>query len=230
MSDVKENTPQCVGMIMDGNRRWAKKRLLPTMKGHHKGYEKLQEVQEWCKEKQIGHLVVYAFSTENWNRSQEEVDYLMDLMRKLIQEWLPKLHENNTAMHVAGDLARFPEDIQQSIHSLHEANPKDATFHLWVAASYGGRSEIVAAANTLLEKGVMQVNEESFSEALWTKGMPDPEIIIRTGGQQRLSNFLLWHAAYSELWFTDTLWPDFSKKDFEVALTDLAVRQRNFGA
>lgn len=214
---------------MDGNRRWARERGLPTLEGHKKGYETFKQVAAWCKEQDIEHLAVYAFSTENWNRSKEEVGYLMRLMRDLLTKGLPQMHKEDVAIHIVGDLARFPDDIQELTEALHSKNPKSASHHLWVAASYGGRPEILAAVKTLLQEGAGEVSEQGFTDKLWTAGMPAPDIIIRTGGEKRLSNFLMWHSGYSELFFRDTLWPDFSEQELRDVLKEYAQRKRNFG-
>ena len=225
----QQRTPSCIGIIMDGNRRWAKEQGLATIEGHKAGYEKFKEVAEWCKEAGLKHLAVYAFSTENWNRNKEEVSYLLDLMRELLEKGLPEMHKQDVAVHIVGDLSRFPDDIQTSIDTLHGRNPVDPAHHLWVCASYGGKPELLAAVNTLLARGVQGVSEKEVSDVLWTAGMPDPDIIIRTGGQRRLSNFLLWHAGYAELFFIDTYWPAFSKREFTQILHDYGARTRNYG-
>lgn len=221
--------PNAVGVIMDGNRRWAKQRDMPTVEGHRAGYARLKEVLEWCKEDGVHDLAVYAFSTENWHRAEEEVGGLMRLMRYVLEHELSELRSHDVAVHVVGDLARFPDDLQQSIARLHETNSPDAQYRLWVCASYGGRAEIVHAAAKLLEAGG-DGTEARFAEALWSAGMPDPDIVIRTGGQQRLSNFLPWQSVYSELFFLDTLWPDFSREEWGGVLAAYAARKRNFGA
>ncbi len=228
MSDTN-NTLSCVGMIMDGNRRWAREQGVPKLEGHRKGYEKLREAVEWCKEENINHLVVYAFSTENWEREEDEVGYLMGMMRKLLKDDLATLRDEGSAIHIVGDLARFPEDIQELIQNLHDTNPADAVQHLWVAASYGGRAEILAGVNRLLKEGKDVVDEVGFSEVLWTACMPDPEVIIRTGGKKRLSNFLTWSSVYSELFFIDTFWPAFSKGEFLEIVNEYKGVGRNFG-
>jgi len=225
----KENTISCIGMIMDGNRRWAKECGVPKLKGHEKGYKKLKEATKWCREEGVQHLVVYAFSTENWNRGEDEVGYLMEMMRKLLKDDIETLREKDSAIHIVGDLVRFPQDIQKLIEDLHDSNPTDAKYHLWVAASYGGRAEIVAGVNKLVGQGVQEVTEEDFSNALWTAPMPDPEIVIRTGGKRRLSNFLTWGSVYSELFFIDTFWPAFSKEEFQEILNEYRGVGRNFG-
>jgi len=227
MSDAS-TTPTCIGIIMDGNRRWAKAQGKATIEGHRKGRETLEQTARWCEEKGIKHLVVYAFSTENWNRSEEEVEGLLGLIREYLSQQLLRKDRERVAIHIVGDLSRFPRDIQDSIERLHNENPTNPEHHAWVAMSYGGRAEIAAAVNHCVEKGE-EVTEETFGKLLWTAGMPDPDIIIRTGGQQRLSNFLTWSSVYSELFFTDTPWPAFSKEEFESILEGFAQRKRNYG-
>jgi undecaprenyl diphosphate synthase len=222
--------PLCVGIIMDGNRRWARERRLPTIAGHRRGYEKFKEVADWSKEAGILHLAVYAFSAENWSRPPEEVTHLLDLMRAVLKSGIPEIHKPDVAVHVVGDLARFPADIQELIAGLHAKNDPAAERHLWVCAGYGGRQEVVAAVNTLVARGVHEVSEADISNALWTAEMPDPDIIIRTGGQERLSNFLLWRSAYSEFFFLDTYWPAFTRSEFDGILAAFASRKRNYGA
>jgi len=221
--------PTAVGVIMDGNRRWAQGRGKPVTEGHRAGYGKLKEVVEWCKEGGVYDLVVYAFSTENWRRAEEEVGGLMQLMRHVLEHELAELRSHDVAVRVVGNLARFPEDLQQSIARLHETNSPDAQYRLWVCASYGGRAEIVDAAAKLVRVGG-EVTEARFTEALWSHGMPDPDLVVRTGGQQRLSNFLPWQSVYSELFFLDTLWPDFSRDEWNAVLAEYGERKRNFGA
>ena len=229
-SETSEGVPQSIAMIMDGNRRWAKERGLPTVQGHRAGYKKMREVAGWCKEVGVQHLAVYAFSTENWNRGPEEVDYLMALMRELLGKGLHGItDDDDVAIHIVGDLALFPQDIQEGIIALHAENAPDAKRHLWVCASYGGKPEILSAVNTLLQEGVHEVDATQFTQRLWTGGMPAPDIILRTGGQRRLSNFLLWHSGYSELFFLDTFWPAFSRKEFDTMLSDFSARTRNYG-
>lgn len=227
-SQVSKGAPSCVGIIMDGNRRWAKKRGLPTVQGHRQGEKKLREVLTWSKELGIAHVVVYAFSTENWKRSEEEVGYLVAMFREAVAESLRRLQDEDVAIWIVGDLTRFPIDLQDAIARLHAENRPDTSRHLWVAASYGGRAEIVAAMNTLANRGG-PYREEDVAGALWCAGMPDPDVIIRTGGQRRLSNFLLWHAAYSELRFLDTLWPDLTREEFIAVLTEAMASTKNHG-
>lgn len=230
MHKTEKATPPiaCVGIIMDGNRRWAREHNLPTLEGHRRGYGKLKEALEWCKEEKIQHLVVYAFSTENWGRSEEEVTYLMDLFREMSKE-LSKLNKEDSAVHFVGDLSRFPDDLRKKIDELHTESKEDATQHLWVAASYGGRSEIVSAVNALAKKETGPYTESDVAEALWTYPMPDPDLIIRTGGDHRISNFLLWQGAYAELFFIDTYWPAYTREDFKRVLEEYRARERRYG-
>jgi len=239
--DSETYIPTCVGFILDGNRRWAKERNLPTLEGHTEGYARLKETIVWCHEAGIHHVVAYVFSTENWKRTTEEVGYLLELTRVLFKREVVKIRQKNWAVRAIGDLSLYPPDIQELIEEVHTANPKDPEFTLWLAASYGGRSEILAGVNKLLTQraqepcasagaeGKEQVTEEEFTHALWTSDMPDPDIIVRTGGQKRLSNFLAWSSSYSELFFLDTHWPAFSKEDFLLILKEFANRKRNFG-
>ena len=245
--------PTCVGFILDGNRRWAKERNLPTLEGHKQGYEKLKETLQWSHEAGIQHVVAYVFSTENWNRSPKEIEYLLELTRILFKQEIEKIRRRNWSVRAIGDLSLYPRDIQDFIQKVHDTNPSDPEFTLWLAASYGGRSEILAGVNKLLAQRAQepctsagtqraqepctsagterkeQVTEDEFTQVLWTSGMPDPDIIVRTGGQKRLSNFLAWSSGYAELFFLDTYWPAFSKEDFLLILKEFASRKRNFG-
>jgi len=222
--------PACIGIIMDGNRRWAKEQGLPTLEGHQRGFEKLKEVLGWAQERGIKHLVVYAFSTENWGRAEEEVSYLMNLIRRVFTRGskdLAELKERGGRLRFIGERARFAPDIQQLLVDA-EDTTKDGDCTLWVALSYGGRTEILHATE-MLQKSGEPVTEESFAKHLWTEGMPDPDIIIRTSGEQRLSGFLPWQGVYSELFFTDTHWPAFSEAEFDAILAEFASRERRHG-
>jgi len=225
-TDTKEIA--CIGIIMDGNRRWAKEKGLPTLEGHRRGYGKLKDVFRWCQEENIRHLVVYAFSTENWGRSEEEVSYLMDLFREMSKE-LSETNDKTRAVHVVGDLSKFPQDIQENIRELHTKTNNEATYHLWIAASYGGRPEITHVVNTLAKKGEGPYTEQDIAEVLWTHPMPDPDLIIRTGGDRRISNFLLWQGAYAELFFPHTYWPAFSREEFSKILEEYRGCERRYG-
>jgi undecaprenyl diphosphate synthase len=213
---------------MDGNRRWARERGLPTLEGHRKGYEKLKEVSDWCKEAGIPNLVVYGFSTENWSRAQEEVSYLMDLIREMLLRDAEEMRQRSGRMKIVGQRDRFAPDIQKAMLDAEEMT-KEGTHTLWLALSYGGRAEITHAVNKLLKEGKKEVSEEEVSKRLWTSGMPDPDLIIRTSGEQRLSGFLPWQGVYSELFFVNTHWPAFSKEDFNTVLAQYAERERRMG-
>lgn len=224
-----EIVPQCVGVIMDGNRRWAKERGLPTLEGHRAGLEKLKEVSEWAFAAGVQTVVYYAFSTENWKRSPEEVAYLMGLFDTAIHTELETLRENNIRVRFIGDLSKLSSKLRGDALALQEASKGNTRGTIVVALSYGGRPEILAAVNTLLASGAKSVDEDAFRRAMWSADIPDPDLIIRTSGEQRLSNFLTWQSAYSELFFTETKWPDFSKEELERILADFASRERRHG-
>lgn len=221
--------PSCIGIIMDGNRRWAKEQDKKPWEGHFAGNKKFKEVVRWAKECGVPNIIVYAFSTENWKRSEEEVGHILSLMRSFFSEELKGLAADGVRVRFAGDLTRFPEDIRRMIQKAEADTSHLTSCTVMIAASYGGRAEIVRAAQSLIEKGHAQVTEEVFAQELWTAGFPDPDMVIRTGGEYRLSNFLPWQATYSELFFTKTLWPVFSREEFEMMLTEYARRKRNFG-
>ncbi|MCW9054828.1 MAG: polyprenyl diphosphate synthase [Candidatus Pacebacteria bacterium] len=229
----KKNIPKCIGIIMDGNRRWAKEQGLTSLEGHQRGYEKLKEVLGWAKDVGIENMITYAFSTENWNRSEEEVSYLLDLFRKMLTEELEELMKEDARIIFAGDISRFPEDIQTSIAEVHKKTKDKTPFTLVVALSYGGRAEILRAVNEIVmnadsgDKHV--VTEEEFARHLWTKDVPDPDMIIRTGGEWRLSGFLPWQSVYSELFFPETYWPAFTKEEFDGLIAEFAQRERRRG-
>ncbi|MDP2655383.1 MAG: polyprenyl diphosphate synthase [bacterium] len=217
----------CVGIIMDGNRRWAKEKGLPKLEGHRRGADKLKDTVRFAREHKIKHLAVYAFSTENWNREPAEVSYLMDLFRELIRKELKKMGEEGVRVRFAGQRERFSPDLQEAMNATEKETEKNDGITLWCCLSYGGRAEIVAAASTVAKEG--EVTEETLSQNLWTAEMPEPDIIIRTGGEKRLSGFLTWQSVYSELFFTDTLWPDFTEEEFDAILAEFATRERRRG-
>lgn len=217
----------CVGIIMDGNRRWAKARGLPKLEGHRSGAQKLKEATRFVKERGVKHLVVYAFSTENWNREPTEVSYLMDLFRELIEKEMRELHKEGVRTRFVGQRERFSKDLQRSMQDIERDTEANTAITLWVCLSYGGRAEIVAAARAAAAQG--EITEESLAQHLWTAGMPEPDIVIRTSGEMRLSGFLAWQSIYSELFFTNTYWPDFSAEEFDAILTEFAERERRHG-
>jgi undecaprenyl diphosphate synthase len=217
---------------MDGNRRWAKARGLPPFEGHKEGLETLKKITEYCQKKGVKILTVFAFSTENWNRSKEEIDYLIKLFLKLFKKKnLKELQDKGIRINVIGQKKRFPKILQQRIKKIEELTKNNKDFIFNVALSYGGRADIIQMVKKIVKRKIppRKINEETISENLWTKGLPDPDLIIRTGGEKRISNFLLWQMAYSELYFTDKYWPEFSEKDLDKALLDYSNRQRRFG-
>lgn len=219
--------PTCVGIILDGNRRWAKEQGLPTFEGHRAGMENLKTAARFIRESGVAHLIVYAFSTENWNRKEEEVAYLMDLFRESVQKQMKELGEEGVRIRFAGQRERFSPDLQQMMSDTEKETHKNGSFTLWVCLSYGGRAEIVAAARAAAKDG--EITEESLERHLWTAGMPDPDLIIRTSGEKRLSNFLPWQSTYSEFFFTDTKWPAFTKEEFNSILAEFVQRERRRG-
>ncbi len=219
----------CIGIIMDGNRRWARSRNLPVFEGHNEGYKKLQEVVRWARDAHIPHIVAYAFSTENWQRSKEEVSYSMKLFRSVLESETKKMVEERVRIRFIGDRARFSEDLQQMMAQMEEATAMTYAVTLHLLMSYGGRAEIVAATNAVRGEGTIAVTEDTFAHKLWSYPMPDPDFIIRTGGEKRLSGFLPWQSVYSELFFVDSFWPTFTKEEFGEVLAQYDTRKRNFG-
>lgn len=213
---------------MDGNRRWARAHNKPAFEGHNEGYKTLQDFVGWVRDAGIPHVVAFAFSTENWQRSEDEVGYLMKLFRNVLQNETERMIKERVRVRFVGDRTRFSDDIQKGMVKMEEATAKDFTITLHLAVSYGGRAEILTTTNTLIEKG-QPVTEEKFSRALWTGDMPDPDLVIRTGGERRLSNFLPWQTVYSELFFVDARWPEFSEEIFNDILKEYAVRERRMG-
>ncbi len=223
------NAPHAIGIIMDGNRRWAKERGLPTLEGHRKGSEKIRDVCRWAYGAGVKEVILYAFSTENWNRSPEEVSYLLDLFEEALPPLLKDIRKEGGRIRFIGERERFPEKLQGTMRALEEESADGTRGTLAIALSYGGRSEILAAVNALLARRARVADEASLKEAMWSAGLRDPDLIIRTGGEQRLSNFLTWQSAYSELFFTETKWPDFSKEEFDVILEAYGARERRHG-
>ena len=222
------STINCIGFVMDGNRRWAREQGLPTVEGHKKGFEKFKEVIEWGKDTGIKNAIFYAFSTENWKRTKEEIDYLMDLFENAFSS-LEVAHENEVRVRFLGQVERLPKKLQDLVAKIEEETKKYTKGTIGIALSYGGRADIVQAVNKLLKKGAKEVTEESFAKELWTHDMPDPDLIVRTGEAMRLSNFLTWQSAYSELHFTATMWPDFDKEEFDYILEAYDAQNRRKG-
>ena len=226
---MSEQSIKCIGIVMDGNRRWARAHNLPVFEGHSEGYKKLQEVVRWARDLKIPHVVAYAFSTENWQRAEDEVGYLMKLLRSVLENEAEKMTEERVRVRFIGDRARFSEDIQKGMERIEAATKKSFDITLHIAMSYGGRAEIVAAANKLIAEGASSVTEADFEKHLWSYPMPDPDLVIRTGGEKRLSNFLPWQIAYSELFFIDAWWPDFSQEQFSKIIDEFRSRERRMG-
>lgn len=221
--------PRHVGLIMDGNGRWAKKRHKPRNFGHSAGMETMIKLADHAKELGVKYLTVYALSTENLkNRPKDELDGLFDLLRKYFSKNIKKLYAHGAAVKVIGDVSPLPEDVKILLFDGEKNSPEDAEFTLTFAINYGARTEIVNAAKRLAENG-KKITEEGLSDNLDTYGLPDPDLIIRTGGEIRLSNFLLWQAAYAELYFSPVLFPDFDCAELDRALAEFSKRNRRFG-
>ena len=227
--------PLHVAVIMDGNGRWAKGRGLPRIAGHRKGVERVRDMVTACVEKGIRHLTLFAFSSENWRRPQQEVRLLMELFMSALESEVKKLHKNNVRFRVVGDLGRFGEKIVARIRQAEMLTRENTAMTLTIAANYGGRWDIAQACAELARRAARgeidpdTITEESIEPFLSMAGMPEPDLFIRSGGEQRISNFLLWQLAYTELYFTPVLWPDFDRAQFEQALVSYAGRQRRFG-
>jgi len=223
--------PKHVAVIMDGNGRWARKRRLPRIAGHRAGIASVREMVETCARLEVPVLTVYAFSKENWKRPKAEVDFLMDLLRDYMRKELDELRSNNIRVSVIGRLDDLPEVVQAVLREAMAATAANTGLIFNLALSYGGRAEIVDACRELIREGVRaeDVDEESFARRLYTDGQPYPDLVVRTGGELRISNFLLWQIAYAELVMSDTLWPDFRKRDLFLALTEYQRRERRFG-
>ena len=225
------DVPRHVAIIMDGNGRWAKRRLMPRVAGHRKGVEALRGVIRACAERGISHLTVFAFSSENWRRPQEEVTLLMELFMRALENEVAKLHENGIRFRVIGDLSGFSERIQTLIRDAQTLTGNNTRLTFTVAANYGGRWDVAQAVKKLLAEGATaeQIDEDALSRHLSMAGEPEPDLFIRTGGEQRISNFLLWQLAYTELYFTEALWPDFDAKQLDAAIASYRARERRFG-
>ena len=220
--------PRAVAIVMDGNGRWAESRGLDVAEGHRAGSRALRPIVETAIDLGVASLVVYAFSTENWTRSSDEVSALMDIFGETIDRELLDLAREGVHTQFVGRRDRAPAWLQEKMRALEDATKGETRLNLWIAFDYGGRAEIVEAARRLAESGE-DVDEESFARALYAPEMPDPDLVIRTSGELRVSNFLLWQSAYSEFVFTDTLWPDFGPDEFRAAIEDYAGRRRRFG-
>jgi len=226
------NIPQHIGIIMDGNRRWAARRGLTVTQGHEAGARNLERIVEHCLELGIKTLTVYALSTENWRkRAKEEVKGIFDLLVRIVKEKKEEYAKKGVKVAILGDFQAFPRKVVRAIKEILTIVKKHERLKVNLALNYGGRDEILRAVRKIIAEGVPpeKLTEETFSKFLYTNGEPDPDLIIRTGGELRLSNFLLWQMSYSELYFTDTLWPDFGPEELDRAIADYQKRQRRFG-
>lgn len=235
MDNKEIQVPEHVAIILDGNGRWAKKRLLPRKAGHVAGSKTVEQICEDAWNLGIKYLTVYAFSTENWKRPQDEVDALMKLLRQYLKDCIKRSTKNNMCVKVLGDIGPLDEDLKQSILELEEATKENTGLHFQVALNYGSRDEMVRAMRLMTQDVIdgkfapEKICEEKFASYLDTKGIPDPDLLIRTSGEERLSNFLLWQLAYTEFYFTDVLWPDFNKAELQKAIDYFNHRDRRFG-
>ncbi len=214
---------------MDGDRRWAKDHALPASKGHYAGYKKIEEVLRWCRETGIGTLTLFAFSTENWKRTKGETDFLMNLFYLAFNNDIKRFQKNEVRVHLIGHREGLPKKLQRVIHKVEELTKDNTKSTLNVAINYGGRLELLDTFKRILKNLPSNITEATISENLYTAGQPDPDLIIRTSGERRLSGFLTWQSVYSELFFIKHCWPEFSKRDFDNALADFANRKRRVG-
>jgi undecaprenyl diphosphate synthase len=227
--------PQHLAVIMDGNGRWAQHRHLPRVAGHRAGVKAAREIIESCARLKLPYLTLYAFSLENWRRPQAEVDFLMRLLREYLKRELPAIHKNNIRLLIIGRSEQLPDGVRKDIEYGMRMTARNTGMKLVVALNYGGRAELVDAFNAMLEHvrsnglSAFQADEQTVSEHLYTAGLPDPDLLIRTSGEMRVSNFLLWQIAYAEIYVTETLWPDFSRARLLQALVDFQKRERRYG-
>jgi len=234
-SQLPPNFPRHVAIIMDGNGRWARQRMLPRLEGHRQGAKAVRRSVEFCRRNGIAYLTLYAFSTENWQRPQGEVSGLMRLLSQFLESELDELHAQDICLKTIGDIGKLPDKLVHKVTAAKDMTRGNRSMVLTIALSYGGRREILDAALKVarsLVRGELRdkdITEEIFSKFLDTRDTPDPDLLIRTGGEVRISNFLLWQSAYAELYFTPTLWPEFDDNEFMKAIDDYRSRQRRFG-
>ncbi len=227
--------PQHIAVIMDGNGRWAQRRHLPRVAGHRAGVRSAREVIETCARLKISALTLYAFSLENWRRPKTEIDFLMRLLREYLRKELPVIHRNNIRLLVIGRPEQLPAEVQRDVERAMRQTAENTGMRLAVALNYGGRAELVDAFNAILDRvrhnglSTYRVDEQTIADHLYTAGLPDPDLLIRTSGEMRVSNFLLWQIAYAEIYVTETLWPDFTRAQLLEALLDFQKRERRYG-
>jgi len=224
--------PRHIAIIMDGNGRWAKQRFMPRVAGHQRGVEALREVVKACREMGVGYLTVFAFSSENWRRPADEVSFLMSLFLRMLEREVAKLHENNIRLKIIGDRSRFDDKLKQTMRDAEQLTASNSALTLTIAANYGGRWDVMQAVKVMLNEHpqlAQTFTEEDLQPYLSMSDAPEPDLFIRTGGEQRISNFMLWQLAYTELYFTDILWPAFGRKELETAIASYQRRERRFG-
>lgn len=226
---VKESNLNHIAIIMDGNRRWAKEKNLPSAFGHKKGVEALKTIMRACDEFGVKYLTVYAFSTENWNRKPEEVEFLMDLLGQTLTNELDELNDNNVVLSFIGDTGKLSTKLQKILHSAAEKTKNNTGVNLQIAFNYGARSEIINAVQRIVNDNIKEITEEVVSDHLYTANIPDPDLLIRTGGEMRISNFLLWQIAYSEIVIVNDFWPDFGRKNLAECISEYHRRNRRLG-
>ncbi len=225
------NIPQHIVLFPDGNRRWAKQKGVHTLEGHKQGYNNLLDFSSWCKNRGVKVLTAFGFSTENWNRTEEEVNYLMKLLESCLIDNLAKYDKDGVKVRVIGQRERLPKSLQEAIKKTEEATKNNQNLFLNLAISYGGKWDILNAVKNIIKEGIEpdKIDEKLLEEHLSTAGLPMPDFIIRAGGEMRMSNFVLWQAAYSELYFSPKFWPDFTENDLDIALVEFDKRARRFG-
>jgi len=221
--------PRHIAVIMDGNGRWARRRGLPRVYGHREGAKRVEELIDISQEIGIEWLSVFAFSTENWGRPREEVDAIMSLLVEYINKKVPYLIEKNIRLRFMGRIEELPEMIKKSVEEGEKATEHCTGMNFVVALNYSGKTEIIDAVNKAIQKGAQNISEEDFRQFFYIPDMPDPDLLIRTSGEERISNFMLWQTAYTEFYFTETLWPDFDRDEFLKALYEYQSRERRFG-
>jgi undecaprenyl diphosphate synthase len=236
-----QRLPRHIAIIMDGNGRWAQRRHLPRVAGHRAGVESARTVIETCARLHVPALTLYAFSMENWRRPKAEIDFLMRLLRQYLRKELPSIHRNNIRFQIIGRIDELPAEVQEDVAKGVALTAQNSGMILTVALNYGGRAELVDAFNAILDRlrkkaangnggmTAFRVDEETIAENLYTAGLPDPDLLIRTSGEMRISNFLLWQIAYAEIYVTETLWPDFRRAELYAALADYQKRERRYG-
>lgn len=225
------NIPNHIVLFPDGNRRWAKQKGIASLEGHKQGYNNLLDFSEWCKKRGVKILTAFGFSTENWNRTKEEVNYLMKLLENCLIDNLDKYTKDGVKVRIIGQKERLPESLQKAIMATEDTTANNSSLFLNLAISYGGKWDILQAIKKIVQEGTSadQIDEKLFEEHLSTAGLPAPDFIIRVGGEMRMSNFVLWQAAYSELYFSPKFWPDFTEQDLDQALGEFDRRTRRFG-